>query len=113
MRRRRRAQLPRRRQLGRRLDHAGDDQRGQPQRPLRQQPVKTDPAQRAKHRSNVAMRQRPLNLTTIRRSEKRLTAQHPPERLDLGIRPMREVGECAALDLAALAPVLAQEHGGR
>src|SRR5512143_199967 len=59
------------------------------------------------------MRQRPLDLTPIRRREKRLAAQHPPERLDLGIRPVREVGERAALDLAALAPVLAQEHGGR
>ena len=111
------AQLPRRRQLRRRLNHAGDDQRqgqlGKPLRPARQQPVETHVAHQAEHRGNVTMRQRPLDLTPIRRREKRLAAQHPPERLDLGIRPVREVGERAALDLAALAPVLAQEHGGR
>jgi hypothetical protein len=43
MRSRRPAQLPRRRKLGRRLDHAGDDQRqrqlGKALRPPRQQPI--------------------------------------------------------------------------
>jgi hypothetical protein len=117
MRSRRPAQLARRRKLRRRLDHAGDDQRqgqlGKALRPPRQQPIETQLTHHPEGGDDMSMRQRPLDLDPLRRNNHRLAAQHPPQRLHLGVRPVREVGERAGLHLAALAPALAQEYGGR
>src|SRR5512143_1845054 len=114
---RRLAQLAGGGQLRRRLDHAGRDQRqrqrGQPLRPPRQQPVETDPPPRAEHRDDRTVRQRPLDRQAVAGDHKRLAAQHPPQRLDLRLRPIRQIGECPGLHFAVLAETLAQEYGGR
>ena len=71
MRRRRLAELARRRQLGRRLDHPRHDQRqrqlGQPLGPARQQPVEAELAGHAEHRRDMAVRQGPLDRQPVRR----------------------------------------------
>src|SRR5512144_290020 len=117
MRSRRLAQLPRRRQLRRRLDHARDDQcqdqLGKPLGPPRQQAVETDRAHRAEHRRHMTVRQRALDREAVAGNDKRLAAQHPPQRLDLRLRPIRQIGEPPGLYFATLAPALPQEDGGR
>src|SRR5713101_3193593 len=47
----------------------------------------------------------------IRRGH-RLVAQHPPQRLDLRRRPIRQIGQRALLDLVAVAIAFAQQDRG-
>ena len=61
----------------------------------------------------MAVRQRALDPKLVRRDDGRLALQHPAKRLDLGVRPIREIGERARLHLAAVAIALAQQNGRR
>src|SRR5574338_1416457 len=55
-----------------------------------------------------------LDLTPIRRRrENRLATEYPPQRLHLGVRPVRQIGDRARLDLATLAVALPQKHRRR
>ncbi len=112
------AELARGRELGGRLDDPrhdhGEDQLGPPLRPLRQHLVEPEPAHRPEHRGDMAVRQRAGDLEALGfERHKSLPSEHPSKALDLGLRPVRDVGEGARLDLAPLAIALAQEDGGR
>src|SRR5512132_2691251 len=61
----------------------------------------------------MTVRQRPLDREAVGGDHKRLAAQHPPQRLDLRLRPIRQIGERPGLHFAVLAPALTQEYGGR
>jgi hypothetical protein len=113
MRRGRLAELARGRELGRRLQHPGDDQRqrqlGQPLGPARQEPCEAELPGHAEHGRDMAVRQRPLDRQPVRRRHHGLALEHPAQRLDLGLGPAREVGQGAGPDLIAVAIALAQE----
>ena len=93
------AQLARGRELGRRLEHPGDDQRqrqsGLALRALRQQAREAELAGHPEHHGDMAVRQRAQDLEALHRRREPLALEHPPQRLDLGVRPLREVGKGA------------------
>jgi hypothetical protein len=117
VRRGRLTQLARGRELGRRLEHPRHHQRqGQARQPLgsaRQEPLEAELAGHAEHRGDMAVRQGAQDLQPRRRRVQRLALEHPAQRLDLGLRPAREIGERARLDLGAGAIALAQEDRRR
>ncbi len=110
-------QHPRRRQLGRRLEQAGDDQ-GQRQiaaalrRPARQHGIERDAARGAQCGQHVAMRQRADNFHRLSGGQQFVAAQHGTELLDALGGPARQVGEGSVLGLAGLAVTLSQQDGG-
>ena len=66
------------------------------------------------HGGDVAMRQRTGDLGALGGERNtNLSGEHPAQALDLGLRPIGDVGERARLDLAALAIAFAQQDGGR
>jgi len=112
------AELARGRELGGRLDDPrhdhGQDQLGPALGSLRQHLVEPEPAQRPEHGRDVAMRQRTGDLEALGgERHKGLSGQHPAKAIDLGLRPIGDVGERARLDLAAFAIALAQQDGRR
>jgi hypothetical protein len=112
------AELARGRELGGRLDDPrhdhGHDQLGPALRSVRQHLVEPEPAHRPEHGGDVAMRQRTGDLEALGgERHKNLSGEHPAQTLDLGLRPIGDVGERARLDLAALAIAFAQQDGGR
>ena len=111
-------QHPRGRQLGRRLEQAGDDQ-GQRQiapalrRPPRQHGVERDAARGAERGEHVAMRQRADDFHRLSGGQQLVAAQHGAELLDALGRPAGQVGEGSVFGLAGLAVALPQQDGGR
>jgi hypothetical protein len=104
-------------ELGGRLDDACDDhgerQPGQPHRPAWQQPVEAELARHAEHGGDMTVRQGALDADLVGGGgEAGVAFQHPAQRLDLGVRPVGQVGEGAGLDLVAVTVALAQQHGG-
>ena len=79
----------------------------------REQLIETDPARGAECRSDMTMRQAAQHRQSLLRVAQRFVAQHTAPPLDLGQRPMQEVGHGAAFDRAVLAITLAQQVGGR
>jgi hypothetical protein len=77
---------------------------------LRQHAVKPDLAQHAQRRRHMPVRQAAQQLQSRRLiTAQHLVAQQPPQRFDLGRRPVRDVGQRALLDLATLAISLPQQ----
>jgi hypothetical protein len=111
------AQLPSRRELGRRLDHPRHDHSQRklrkPRWRARQKLVETELFGHAEHGGHVTVRKRALDPKRVPRDKGRLAFQHAAKRLYLGVRPTREIGERARLHLAAVAIALAQQNGGR
>ena len=92
-------------ELGGRLDDPrhdhGEDQPGPALRPLRQDPVEPEPAHRSERGGDMAVRQRASDLEALGRDRREsLPGQHPTQAVDLGLRPVGEVGEGARPDLA-------------
>ena len=114
-------QHPRRRQLGHRIDdprrHHGDAQCHLARRlpaTLRQHTVKPNLAQQAQRRRHVPVRQAAQQTQSSRLiSAQQFVAKQPPQRFDLRQRPVRDIGQRALPDLAALAIALPQQIGGR
>ena len=111
------AELARGGELGGRLDDPRHDHRqdqlGRTVRPLRQHLVEPEPAHRPERRGDMAVPQRAGDLEALfAERHEGLPGQHPAQALDLRLRPIRDVGERARLDLAALAIALAQQDGG-
>jgi len=110
-------QHPRGRQLGRRLDQAGDNQ-GQRQiatalrRPARQHRVERDAARGAERGEHVAVRQRADDLHRLGGGQQFVTAQYGAELLNALGGPAGQVGEGAVLGLAGLAVTFPQQDGG-
>ena len=106
------------RELGGRLDDPshdhGENQPGPPLRSVRQHLVEPEPAHRPERGGDMAVRQRAGDREALfaERNE-RLPGQHPPQALDLGLRPIGDVGERARLNLALLAIALTKQHGRR
>jgi hypothetical protein len=117
VRRGRLAELARRRQLGRRLDHPRHDQRqrqlGQSVGPARQEPIEAELAGHAEHGRDMTVRQGPLDQELVRRHGERCALERQAQRLDLGLGPARQVGERARPHLVAVAKALAQEDRRR
>ena len=112
------AELARRRQLGGRRDDPrhdhGQDQLGPPFRPLRQGLVEPEPTRRPERGGDVAVRQRARDLEARGGARRQgLAGERPAQAVDLRLRPVRDVGERARPDLAALAIALAQQDGRR
>jgi hypothetical protein len=100
-----------RRQLGRRLEQARDDQ-GQRQiasalrRPPRQHRVERDASRGAERGEHVAMRQRAEDFHCRGGGQQFVAAQHSAQLLDALGGPARQVGEGSVLGLAGLAVAL-------
>ena len=111
-------QHPRGRQLGRRLEQAGDDQ-GQRQiaaalrRAARQHGVERDAARGAERGEHVAVRQRADDFHRLGGGQQFVAAQHGAELLNALGGPARQVGEGSVLGLAGLAVTLPQQDGRR
>ena len=110
-------QHPRGRQLGRRLEQAGDDQSQRQiaaalRRPARQHGVERDAARGAQRGEHVAMRQRADDFHRLGGGQQFVAAQHGAELLDALGGPARQVGEGSVLGLAGLAVTLPQQDGG-
>ena len=109
------AQLPGCCELGRGLDHPRDDEGqgelGKPLRLARQKSIKPELVSHAKDGGDMAMRRRALDLDTVGRRDQLLILEEAPQGIDLGVRPMREIGERARLHLVALAIAFAQQDG--
>src|SRR5450631_1113292 len=108
---------PRGGELGGRIEqphhHQGGDERHHARSlslALRQQIVKAELAQHAERGRDMAVGQATHELEVRARLVRRiLVAQQPAQRFDLAIRPMRDVGQRALLDLAVLAISLPQQ----
>ena len=113
----RRIQRPGGGELGRGVEESRHDQRqGQPPpalRAARQQPLQPDLPRRPQRRQHVPVGQRTHDLQPRARRHQRLAAQHRPQRLDLGGRPLAQIGERAVPDLGAVAKALPQQDRGR
>ena len=76
------AELARRRELGRRLDHPGHDHSQcklrEPGRRGRQQLVQAELPRQSEHGGHVAVRQRALDPKLVPEYDGRLALQHPP-----------------------------------
>ena len=111
------AQLPSCCELGRGLDHSRNDEGqgelGKPLRLARQKAIKPELVSHAKDGGHMAMRRRALNLDTVSRRNQLLILEEAPQSIDLGVRPMREIGERARLHLVALAIAFPQEDRRR
>ena len=111
-------QHPRGRQLGRRLEQAGDDQ-GQRQiaaalrRPARQHGVERDAARSAERGEHVAVRQRSDDFHRLSGGQQLVAAQYGAELLDALGRPAGQVGEGSVFGLAGLAVALPQQDSRR
>src|SRR5262249_35335063 len=89
-------------------------QPGPPLRSVRQDLVEPEPAHRPERGGDMAVRQRAGDREALfaERNEP-LPGQHPPQALDLGLRPIGDVGERARLNLALFAIALTKQHGRR
>jgi hypothetical protein len=106
-------------ELGVRRDHLRgrhrDHQVPVPGRDRVDELVEAEPAGRAQDGGDVAVRQaagdleRPVQV----RGGRRLALQHPGQRVDLGLRPGRQVGQGPVLDLAGLAVAFPEQDRGR
>jgi hypothetical protein len=67
----------------------------------------------AQHRGDVSVRQAAQHRQSVSGAAQHLVAQHPAQPLDLGERPVREVGQGPALDLAVLSVAFPQQIGRR
>ena len=112
-------ELPRGGQLGGGIDDAGEDhrqdQRGQAGGRLTggQQAIEADLASDAQHRGDVSVRQAAQHRQPLGGAAQHLVAQHPAQPLDLGERPVRQIGQGSALDLAVLSVAFPQQVGRR
>src|SRR5882724_4406753 len=110
-------QHSRRRQLGRGLEQARDDQ-GQRQiapalrRSAGQHGVERNAARGAERGQHVAVWQRTDNFHRLGGGQQFVAAQHGAELLDALGGPARQVGEGSVLGLAGLAVALPQQDGG-
>jgi hypothetical protein len=99
----------------RRCHHHGDAQCHLARRlpaALRQHTVEPHLAQHAQRRRQVAVRQAAQQAQSLPLTGQHLVTQQPAQRFDLRRRPMRDVGQRALLDLAALAIGLSQQKRG-
>ena len=116
-------QSPQGRKLGARRDDPGNDHRqGQILEPALtrirlaagEPPLQPHVPQRPQHRRDIAVRQGAPDLQGLAAIAKGHAAfQKRAQPLHHGHRQLGEIGQGAFLDLAALAPALAQQHGGR
>src|SRR6059036_1257845 len=60
----------------------------------------------------MAMRERALDDQGLLRVHHGLVLEHSPQRFDARLRPVGEVSQRALKHFIALAPALAQQHGG-
>jgi len=79
----------------------------------RQHPLEPEPAPGAQRRRHVPVRQAAQHPQRPIGQRRGLVAQHPAQGLDLGRRPLRQVGQRALADLVAVAEALAQQDGRR
>src|SRR5438105_14800197 len=111
-------QHPRGRQLGRRLEQAGDDQ-GQRQiatalrRPARQHGVERDAACRAQRGEHMAVRQRADDFHRRGGRQEFVAAQHGAELFNALGGPAGQIGQGSVPGLAGLAVTLTQQDGRR
>jgi hypothetical protein len=112
---RRLAELAGRCKLGCRLkdprhDH-GQRQLCQPLWRASQQLIELKLPRHAQDGGHMAVGQRALDLSLPLPQAANLAFQQPAQRLNLGVRPVCEVGERARFDFAAVAIAFAQQHG--
>ena len=112
-----RRQAPGGRQLGTRIENAGDDHRQHASALGRvragDRTVQAQFAQRPEHGGDMAVRKGALDVEGVLAPDQGLVSQHPPQGVDFLRGPLGEVGQGAFLDFAVFAPALAQENSGR
>jgi hypothetical protein len=90
----------------------GQRQFREPRRGFRQEAVEVKLFRHAEHGGDMTVRQRALDAQIVDGQRHRFVLQDTAEGLDLGVRPIGEIGDGARPDLAAIAIAFAQQYAG-